>query len=169
VIPAVSIVIVNLNRCDLLEACLRSVWAQTFADVEVIVVDNGSTDSSVEFLRSVAGPRLRVVALSENRGFAGGCNAGIAVARGRYIATLNNDAEADPRWLEELVPAMESDARAGMCASKILFHGERTRIDKAGHLIYLDGLRTGSWAIRHAVRCVVSGWCRSALPSFDAG
>ena len=141
--PIVSVVIVNLNRRDLLESCLRSVWGQTLSDIEVIVVDNGSTDSSVEFLRSLADPRLRIVELRQNRGFAGGCNAGIAVARGRYIATLNNDAEADPRWLEELVPAMESGPRIGMCASKILFHGDRGRIDKAGHLMYLDGLNHG--------------------------
>jgi GT2 family glycosyltransferase len=87
--------------------------------------------------------RLKIVELDRNRGFAGGCNAGIALATGRYIATLNNDAEADPRWLEELVSAMELHPRAGMCASKILFHGDRGRIDKAGHLMYLDGLNHG--------------------------
>jgi GT2 family glycosyltransferase len=141
--PAVSVVIVNLNRCDLLEKCLRSIWAQRFTDIEVIVVDNGSTDESVAFLHGIEDLRLRIVELPQNRGFAGGCNAGIAAARGRYIATINNDAEADPRWLEELVQAMESGARVGMCASKILLHGDRSRIDKAGHLIYLDGLNHG--------------------------
>ena len=141
--PAVSVVIVNLNRRDLLEKCLSSVWAQTFTDFQVIVVDNGSTDGSVGFLRGIDDPRLRLVELPENRGFAGGCNAGIAIARGRYIATLNNDAEADPRWLEELVQAMDSGDRIGMCASKILLHTDRGRIDKAGHLIYLDGLNHG--------------------------
>lgn len=140
---AVSIVIVNLNRRDLLEACLASVWAQTFADFEVIVVDNGSVDDSAAFLRSIADPRIRIVGLPENRGFAGGCNAGIAVAAGRYIATLNNDAVADRDWLGELVAAMEARADLGMCASKILLQRDRTRIDKAGHLIYFDGLNHG--------------------------
>ena len=83
------------------------------------------------------------MSLPVNKGFAGGCNAGIAQAGGRFIATLNNDAEADPRWLEEMVAAMESDSAVGMCASKILFHGDRKRIDKAGHLIYPDGLNHG--------------------------
>jgi GT2 family glycosyltransferase len=147
--PAVSVIIVNFNRCDLLKACLRSVWAQTFGDFEIIVVDNGSRDSSLPFLRSVEGARLRTVALPVNKGFAGGCNAGIALARGRYIATLNNDAEAHPRWLEELVEAMETDAGVGMCASKILFHGDRTKIDKVGHLIYLDGLNHGRGSGEH--------------------
>jgi GT2 family glycosyltransferase len=141
--PAVSVVIANLNRKDLLASCLNSVFAQTFPDFEVVVVDNGSTDGSVGFLRSLSDSRLRLVELPENRGFAGGCNAGIAISRGRYIATLNNDAEADSSWLERLVAAMESGPRVGMCACKILFHGDRRRIDKAGHLIYLDGLNHG--------------------------
>ncbi len=141
--PQVSVVVVNLNRRGLLAGCLDSLWAQTFSDFELIVVDNASTDGSLEFLNSLSEPRLRVVCLPSNQGFAGGCNAGIRVAKGRYIATLNNDAEADRRWLEELVGGMESDDSIGMCASKILFYNDRKRIDKAGHLIYPDGLNHG--------------------------
>ena len=141
--PVVSVIIANLNRRDLLGLCLESLWKQTFSDFEVIVVDNGSSDGSLEFLKSLREPRLRIVSLPVNRGFAGGCNAGIQQAQGRYIATLNNDAEADPRWLEELVGGIESGPAIGMCASKILFHGDRTRIDKVGHLIYPDGLNHG--------------------------
>src|SRR5215470_7880055 len=97
----VSVVVVNLNRKDLLARCLESLWKQTYADFEVVVVDTGSTDGSPEYLRTVREPRLRVVTLPSNKGFAGGCNAGIAAAQGRYIATLNNDAEADPNWLQQ--------------------------------------------------------------------
>src|SRR5215510_14855605 len=84
--PAVSVIIANLNRRDLLGKSLTSLWKQTFSDFEVIVVDNGSHDGSVELLRTIVDPRLRVIALPHNRGFAGGCNAGIHEARGRYIA-----------------------------------------------------------------------------------
>jgi GT2 family glycosyltransferase len=132
-----------LNRRELLGRCLESLWRQTFSNFEVIVVDNGSVDDSLEFLQSIRERRLKVVSLPVNKGFAGGCNAGITHAAGRYIATLNNDTEADVRWLEELVGGMESDPAIGMCASKILFHGDRTRIDKAGHLMYPDGLNHG--------------------------
>src|SRR5215510_11882464 len=89
--PAISVIVVNLNRRDLLQRCLESLWRQTCTDFEVIVVDNGSTDGSADLLRTIREPRLRVVALSNNTGFAGGCNAGIARAEGRYVATLNND------------------------------------------------------------------------------
>ena len=142
-IPVVSVVIANLNRRDLLERCLSSIWKQAFTDFEVIVVDNGSSDGSAAFLRSINNPKLRIVELPVNRGFAGGCNAGIAIAQGRLIATLNNDAEADPRWLDQLVRGMDSHPDIGMCASKILLHGDRDRIDKVGHLMYPDGLNHG--------------------------
>jgi len=141
--PAVSVIIVNFNRCDLLQACLRALDCQTFTDSEIIVVDNGSTDGSLAFLRNLESMRVGVVSLRENKGFAAGCNAGIDVAKGRYIATLNNDAEPEPRWLEDLVLTMESADEIGMCASKILLHSDRGRIDKVGHLIYLDGLNHG--------------------------
>ena len=141
--PLVSIIIVNFNRVDLVKACLESVWRQSFTNTEVIVVDNGSTDGSVEFLESIDAENFRLVKLDRNTGFAGGCNAGIAASRGRYIATLNNDAEAEPGWVEALVTAMEEAPRIGMCASKMFLRGERGRIDKAGHLMYFDGLNHG--------------------------
>ncbi len=118
--PEISVIVVNLNRRELLGRCLASLWRQTFSNFEVVVVDNGSTDGSMEFLRAISDPRLRIVSLPSNKGFAGGSNAGITVAKGRYIATLNNDAEADQRWLEELAVGIESDESVGMCASKIL-------------------------------------------------
>jgi GT2 family glycosyltransferase len=147
--PVVSVIVVNLNRRDLLIPCLESLFRQTFSNFEVIVVDNGSCDDSMVVLKGVIEPRIRIVSLPANKGFAGGCNAGIAIARGRYIATLNNDAVADPRWLEELVAGIEVHPLVGMCASKILFYGDRTRIDKVGHLIYPDGLNHGRASGEH--------------------
>ncbi len=139
----VSVIIPNLNRKELLVQCLESLDAQTRRDFETIVVDNGSDDGSREFLKSREGERLRVILFDENQGFARACNAGIAKARGRYVAILNNDAQADPLWLESLAQAMESLPAAGMAASKILMLPEKTRIDKVGHLLYWDGLNHG--------------------------
>ena len=141
--PSVSVIVVNLNGRSLLVRCLDSLWAQSSIDFEVVVVDNGSVDDSVDYLRSLSEERLRIVTLETNVGFAGGCNAGIQQAKGRYVATLNNDAEAEPGWLHALVEHLDRDPRAGMAASKILFADDRGRIDKVGHLIYLDGLNHG--------------------------
>ncbi len=141
--PAVSIIVPNLNGRSMLETCLDSLWRQEYKDFEVVVVDNGSVDGSLDYLESLTDARLQLVRLSENRGFAGGCNAGIRRARGRYVATLNNDAEAEAGWLGALVAAMEQAPDIGMAASKILFAKDRGRIDKVGHLIYLDGLNHG--------------------------
>lgn len=141
--PLASVVVVNLSRRDLLERCLESLWSQQFDDFEVVVVDNGSTDDSLEYLRGVQDPRLAVVSLDHNHGFAGGANAGIRATRGRFVATLNNDAEAAPGWLAALVDCLETNPAVGMAASKIVLANDRGRIDKVGHLIYPDGLNHG--------------------------
>ena len=134
--------VVNWNRRDLLRACLLSLRAQTLRDLEVIVVDNGSQDGSPAMVLEEF-PEVVVVRNSQNRGFCAANNQGIRRARGGYIALLNNDAEAEPRWLEELLTGMRAAADVGMCASKILFWEARDVIDKVGHLIYPDGQNRG--------------------------
>src|SRR5438445_9471226 len=98
----VSVVVVNWNRRQLLAACLKSLELQTQKDFEIIVVDNGSADGSVEMVeREFTAARL--IRNSENRGFCLANNQGIQVAEGEFIALLNNDAEAGPGWLEALL------------------------------------------------------------------
>ena len=108
---------------------------------ETIVVDNGSTDGSADLAESEFG--ARVIRNRENRGFCAANNQGIAAAAGEFIALLNNDAEADPRWLEELHRACDSRPEVGMAASKVLVWEDPRRIDKAGHLIFPDGQNRG--------------------------
>ena len=136
--PAVSIVIVNWNAKELTARCLASLRAQTFRDFEVVVVDNGSSDGSAEALRQEF-PEVELIALRENRGFAGGSNAGIRRAHGRYIALLNNDAEADPRWLEELIKAAEAHPEMSFFASKMVLYDCRERLDSAGDYYSIAG------------------------------
>jgi GT2 family glycosyltransferase len=141
----ISVVVVNWNRCELLRAALASLASQRNVDFEVILVDNGSSDGSVEMAInnfSTIFP-LRLVRNRQNRGFCEANNQGIAVAQGQYVALLNNDAEADPEWLSELLAACEGRSEIGMVASKILVHEDPTRIDKVGHLIYADGQNRG--------------------------
>jgi len=141
--PLVSVIVVNWNGREYLGECLDSLGRQTFPDFEVIVVDNGSTDGSVEFMESQFPGFARILRNAENRGFSGGNNQGIKAASGRYIALLNNDARADPDWLQELLKAAQADPRAGMLASKIYLQGRPRIIDNVGHLIFRDGLNRG--------------------------
>jgi GT2 family glycosyltransferase len=141
-------VVVNWNRCELLRACLRSLITQrTERAFEVVVVDNGSVDDSVEMIRRefVAQPNFQIKLLCnrENRGFCAANNQGFAATRAPLIALLNNDAEAEPEWLEALARTFEERPEVGMAASKILVYEDPGRIDKAGHLIYLDGQNRG--------------------------
>jgi len=140
--PLVSVLVVNYNRADLLQECLESLIKQTFTDLEIIVVDNGSTDSSRTVLDSFPAGRVIPLFLDSNTGFAGGCNAGFRIARGTYVALLNNDATAAPDWISELVRAVHDFPEYGMWASKILFAGTDI-IDKTGHLIFWDGQNRG--------------------------
>ena len=141
--PLISIIIVNWNGKPFLEDCLGSLRQQSFRDFETVLVDNGSRDGSLEFVRERF-PEVRTFALADNRGFAGGNNAGIAVAHGKYIALLNNDTKADPQWLARLVDALHASGdRTGMWASKILSFGSPVVIDNVGLLLYPDGTGRG--------------------------
>jgi GT2 family glycosyltransferase len=146
----ISVVVVNWNRRDLLRACLESLAAQRGVDFEVVLVDNGSADGSAEMaaaeFEGKRGFPLRIVRNGENRGFCAANNQGFAESRGGYLALLNNDAEADPNWLAALRGALDGRPEAGMAASKILVREDPRRIDKAGHLIYLDGQNRGRGA-----------------------
>lgn len=140
----VSIVILNYNGKHLIAECVDSVLSQTYSNVEIIIVDNGSTDGSVELIEAQYGRHITMIKNDANVGFAEGNNIGISASSGYYIALLNNDAVADSHWIEELVKGAErSDDAYGMWASKILFYDNKKIIDTAGHLIYPDGLNRG--------------------------
>jgi GT2 family glycosyltransferase len=141
--PLVSAIVVNWNGADCLDACLASLLSQTWPALEIIVVENGSTDGSRELLRSRYGSRITLIESPVNLGFAGGNNVAIRAAKGAYVALLNNDAVAAPGWVEALVEAAEADPRTGMCASKVLVLGGNGVIDSAGLLMSADGIGRG--------------------------
>ena len=142
--PEVSIVIVSWNGRQHLETCLAGVAAQAGVATETIVVDNGSTDGTAGVLRATY-PWVRVVELPENRGFAGGNNAGVREARGRYVALLNNDTSADPGWLRALLGGVDEASGFALATSRIVYMHDPDVIDSAG-----DGvLRWGGAFKRH--------------------
>jgi len=130
----VSIIVVNWNGIRLLEDCLASLERQSWREREFILVDNGSTDGSVESMKAWTRRlgRVEAIYLSRNTGFCQANNLGFAKARGEWIALFNNDAIAEPTWLEELVRHGDVQSRFGMLGSKILFvepQGVMTRRD----------------------------------------
>ena len=142
--PNVSIIVLNYNGKHLLGECLDSLRNQAYKNIEIILVDNGSTDGSADFLNERYKDSITLIQNNENLGFAEGNNIGINASSGNYVALLNNDAVADSHWLGELVKAAgESGKPYGMWASKIMFYNNRNMIDTAGHLIFPDGLNRG--------------------------
>jgi GT2 family glycosyltransferase len=110
---------------------LPSLREQTYGDFRVIVVDNGSTDGTVEHVRA-AHPEVRLLELGTNRGFAAAVNRGIAAGGAEHVAVVNNDLELDPHWLEWMVAALRDHPGAGSATGKMLFYDRRDVIDGAG-------------------------------------
>src|SRR5438093_4977947 len=94
--PLVSAIIVNWNGGAMLRDALGSLFAQTWPALEVILVDNGSTDGSTEQAQQRFGSKLVIIGNAKNEGFARGNNAGIAAANGEWVFLLNSDAVCDP-------------------------------------------------------------------------
>jgi GT2 family glycosyltransferase len=132
--PLVYVVIPNWEHAEDTIACVRSVEADGYPHVRVLVVDNGSADNSVDRI-SAACPEAALIALEENLGFAGGSNAGIdsAVQRGaELVLLLNNDTIVVPGSIAALVRALTEDRTWSIAVPKICFHDEPDRIWAAG-------------------------------------
>jgi GT2 family glycosyltransferase len=132
----ISVVILNFNGKKFLNKCLDSVFKTCYANFEVIVVDNASTDGSIELaqMNFRRQSNLRIISNDTNLGFAEGNNIGAKAAAGEYVLFLNNDTEVDPNWLVELVAVIESDKSIGAAQSKILLFDHKT-IDSAGDFV----------------------------------
>lgn len=161
----VSIIVVNWNGERFLKDCLQSLSRQTYAQREIILVDNGSTDSSIRFVNE-SFPAVKIIQLSENRGFAGGNAEGLKVCQGEFIALVNNDTRVHDMWLENLMQPMVEGPKIGICAPKIIIDGPG-KINSAG-----DGLTTagvgfnrGLWSDRVLYNCrePIFGGCGAAV------
>ena len=138
--PRVTVVVPNWNGERFLDLCLSSLRKQTFKDFETVLVDNGSSDNSMEFVAQTF-PEVRVVRLPENRGFSAAVNAGIkASSVAEHVVLLNNDTEVDPGWLEALVDAADRHPEPGLFASKLVHFADRRVLDGAGDALRKSGL-----------------------------
>jgi len=183
--PDVSIIMPVFNKLNLTRPCLESIHREgAAARFEIVVVDNGSTDGTREWLADEerAG-RLRAVINPDNLGFARGCNVGAAAARGRYLLFLNNDMEVTPGWLEPLVGTLDADPDAGIVGARLLFandtiqHGgvALIQVDKEGW-VHMGGLHLSyempaDYAGAHNAQCmqIVTGACLLIRPeAFNA-
>lgn len=144
--PLVSVVIPNWNGAHHLPVCLGALRGQGYPRIEVILVDNGSTDGSQAMVEREF-PEVRLQAMGRNLGLTGGNNAGFRAARGDVLVSLNNDTEADPRFIEALVAGLLEHPEAGMAASKMLLFDRRDTIHSAGDGYGTDGVpfNRGVW------------------------
>lgn len=136
-LPSAAVIIVNWNGKEYLRVCLDSLRRQTHPNFEVIVVDNGSTDGSLEMLRETY-PEVRVLALGRNYGFVVASNRGAALSDAEILVMLNNDTEAEPQWLEALCRALAEHPEAGSAASKMLLYDRRDTLHSAGDVLGPD-------------------------------
>jgi len=134
----VSIIIVNWNGGEDIIECLKSVKDFDYPDYETIVVDNGSTDNSVEEIKR-AFPDVKLILTYKNPGYSAGVNVGLGAASGGYILLLNDDAVAARSILKDLVEAMESDPSVGIAAPMILYHSEPDKLWSAGMRLHFLG------------------------------
>ena len=158
----VTVVIVNWNGAHFLDRCLSALLAQTVTPHEIILVDNASTDDSLDIVRSF--PSVRLLAQNKNLGFARGNNLAIAAAdvESEWIALLNPDAYVEPRWLEALLSAAHDDPAFDVFGSKLVVAADSAVLDGAGDVYHISGL---VWRMGHGAD--VSSFSEQACEVFS--
>lgn len=133
-----AIIIASWNGRQHLEGCLPALREQTFRDFNIILVDNGSTDGTVDFVHTHF-PEVEVVALPQNEGFAGpnnlGINGALADPDVRYVVALNNDTKPETDYLTELIACAKRHPEAGAVQPKVINFYQPSVIDSTGILI----------------------------------
>ncbi|MHB9093104.1 MAG: glycosyltransferase family 2 protein [Eubacteriales bacterium] len=121
-----SIIILTFNELRFTKVCLEYIRRYTSEPYELVVVDNASTDGTVEYLRGQKD--IKLVINDKNNGFAKGCNQGIEIAAGDYILLLNNDTAVSPGWLGNMIVCLESDQSIGIVGPRSNYVKEPQRL-----------------------------------------
>ena len=162
-----TIIIPNINGKGWLKDSIESVYAQTEQDFELIVVDNGSTDESLEQARSYCSrPNFQLIENGSNTGFSHAVNQGIARAKSEFVVLFNNDAFAEPDWLAELIKTADADPKIFAVSSLMLRYYEPELADDAGDYVTILGFACkrgdGLKASRYTKPCRVFSACGGA-------
>lgn len=136
--PETTVIIPNYNGLQHLEACLRSLSKQTYQNFEIVMVDNGSVDGSVDFVKREF-PSVKLIPLENNLGFAAAVNKGVSQTGSVYVALLNNDIEVEPTWLEQMVNVLKHHPYVGSVACKMINFYCRDVIDATGDILTRSG------------------------------
>lgn len=136
--PKVTILIPNYNGLKWLEKLLPTVKKIKYPNFEVLIINNGSTDRSSEFLKENY-PEFRVVEVKKNRGYAGANNLGVRKAIGKYVLFLNNDTQVTPEFLDPLVEKIEKDKTIGAVQPQIRNMVNRNKLDSIGSFFTFTG------------------------------
>jgi hypothetical protein len=137
--PKVSIIIVSWNGKNWLEQCLESLYTQHYQNIEIIVVDNNSSDESVAFLKKKY-PKVKTISNETNLGFAQANNVGLAQATGEYILFLNNDTKVTPDFLEPLVEVLKKNPHIGGVQSRIRLLEKPDYLDSVAAYLTFTGM-----------------------------
>jgi GT2 family glycosyltransferase len=166
-----SVVIVNWNAGEYLPRCLESIYGQG-VDLEVILVDNASTDRSERMAKKMF-PQIKLIQMGENRGYSAGCNAGIREAKGEFVLILNPDTVVLPGALERLLEFARDNPRAGIIGPQMIGFDGKVQMSCRRFPSYETGLFRGTFLerlmpkSRTLSRYLLSGWDHSTPREVD--
>jgi len=119
--PLVSINILTYNGEKYIKECLNSVFNQEYSNIEILIIDNNSTDKRKSYLKKLKNrPELKIIFNKKNLGYAGGHNQGIRISQGKYILCLNQDVRLDRYFIKNAVCLLEKDKKIGAIQGKLL-------------------------------------------------
>lgn len=137
----VSVIIINFNGQDFLQGCLDSLFSQDYSSVEIIAIDNASTDGSLDILKAKSS-QLKLVANDTNLGFAGAFNQGVNLSKGDFIMSVNPDIVLSQNFIPTMITEAKADTKIGSLSGKLIRRakGEEGIIDSAGHVMFKNRL-----------------------------